>query len=80
MRFYTLLFLPLVISQPCMPSIRPLQHQNIPSLPIPCPDSLSLIPYLRPSLKSTYLRSKVINDNDIQEKEDNKDIEYIEIY
>jgi hypothetical protein len=63
-----------------MPSIRPLKKENIPSLSIPCPDSRPLIPYTRPSLKSTYLRSKVIDvDIDIVE-EDDEDIEYIEIY
>lgn len=81
MRIATLLFLPFVISQPCLPSIRPLQHQNLPSLSIPCPDSRPLIPYPRPILKGSYLRSKIIDDHleDDEDDEDDEDIEWIEI-
>lgn len=79
MRFYTLLFIPLVISQPCGPSIRPLETQNSPSLSIPCP----LIPYVKhPSLRSYFLRSKKV-ENIVKEDEDDEyiedDIEYVEI-
>lgn len=76
MHFSILLFIPFVISQPCLPSIRPLGNQNVPSLSTPCLNSRPLIPYVsRPSFKVTYLRSKIMDD-DIQEEED---IEYVNI-
>lgn len=78
MRVATLLFLPFVISQPCLPSIR---KENIVSLSIPCQDSRPLIPYPRPILKGSYLRSKIMDDHleDDKHDKDDEDIEWIEI-
>lgn len=81
MRITTLLFLPFVISQPCMPSIRPLP-QNLLSQSIPCSDSRPLIPYPRPILKGNYLRSKIMDDkldDKLEDDEDIEDIEWVEI-
>ena len=83
MRLSFLLFLPLIVAQPCIPSIRPLQQKNIPILSIPCPDSRPLIPYVRSPF---YLRRPRVNpiEFELQEDvkdddEDDEDLEYVEI-